>query len=187
MLAVVPVLLWAGYCHAVVATTIAGDADPPSLGSMRELGSDGARTAVLTVASLSIPTVVLLVTVQGVGSLSPSEVSGGGGALFVLGGTVTVCLALAIVYLFPGALAVLATDGSLAEALDPRGRLHVYRHSAYFLTWTVAFVVGGIGATLFGVVLANRGALGLFALVVSVYTSLVAARLTGAGYRRVVG
>ncbi|WP_435364154.1 DUF4013 domain-containing protein [Haloarchaeobius sp. DYHT-AS-18] len=186
LLAVAPLVLWAGYCHRLVATTIEGATELPPARSLRGLARDGVRTAAVTGIYLSVPTAVLLVTVRGAGSLSPADVSGVGGAVFVLGTTVTLCLALAIVYLYPGALAALADGEPLVTALDPRGRGYVYRDSAYFLTWVVAFTVGTLGATLFGVVLAGRGVGGLLALAVTVYTSQVAARLVGVGYGRVV-
>ncbi|WP_435333131.1 DUF4013 domain-containing protein [Haloarchaeobius sp. TZWWS8] len=185
VLLVGPVLVWAGYCRRVVGQHPDGTDGLPEPGSVRELAGAGVATGVLTAAYLVVPTVILLVTVAGVQSVAPASVRGGGGLVFLTGSTVSVVVALAVSYLYPGALGRLASGSSFSNALDPRQRGTVYRDPTYLVTWASATTVGVLGAAVFGVALTNRGPLGLLAALVSVYASLVASRLVGLGWHRV--
>ncbi|WP_435063734.1 DUF4013 domain-containing protein [Halobaculum sp. EA56] len=163
---VLPLVPVVGYLVRVLGA--AGDADDPSrLPSFRSAGSllrDGLVGSLLAVGFLLVPVVVLAVTFGG-------AVSGGAGGagidpttplgygVTLVGGTVTLLLAVAVVYPLPAVLAAYARAdpeaGTLARvraALSPGRLRRVVSTGRYFYAWTVGAVL-----VLFGLALAGAG------------------------------
>ncbi|MFC7098830.1 DUF4013 domain-containing protein [Halobaculum marinum] len=158
----VPLIPVMGYLVRVLGA--AGDAeDPGRLPTFRSpvsLLRDGLVGCLLALVFLLVPVVLLVVTVGGAlsggavgGPLDPRTPIGYGATL--IGGTVTLLLAVAIVYPLPAVLAGYArADGELGtvarvRAAFSRRRLWASVTSArYFYAWTVGVVLLLLGAGL---------------------------------------
>lgn len=184
LVAPLPLVAWAGYCRHVVATTVADRDDPlPSFGRPRERLRDGVAFLGVTLAYLAVPTLVLLVTVEGATRVDPATLTMERGSVLVLGSTLTMFVALAVGYVYPAVVArrVASADAPL---LDPRGLLYVVRNPSYLVAWAAAMVVAFVGFGVSGQLFGGHSVAGLLAGLVAVYASVVAARLVGIGYVR---
>lgn len=178
LLAPLAAALVVGYHVRVLGA--AGDADDPSsLPSFRRpfaLLRDGVVAGAVAVAVLLVPVGVLVVTVGGAASGA-----GGGGptdpttplgyGVTLVGGTVSLLLAVALAYPLPAILAGYARS-------DPEGTLHervgaavaterlrrLVASGRYFYAWTVGAVLLGFGASLAGADARPIRLLGFFGL-----------------------
>ena len=162
----VPLIPVVGYLVRVLGA--AGDAeDPGRLPTFRSPASllrDGLVGCLLAVAFLLAPVVLLVVTVGGAlsggaaaGPIDPTTPLGYGATL--IGGTVTLLLAAAIVYPLPAVLAGYArgdpTGGTVARIRGAFSRRRLWASvtsGRYFYAWTV-----GVVLLLFGIGLASAG------------------------------
>ncbi|NHN59386.1 MULTISPECIES: DUF4013 domain-containing protein [Halorussus] len=185
VLALVPVVLLAGYALAVVRESAASEGEtpptadaPPRFADFRGLAADGARALAVAVGYLFVPAAALAVTVGGAGAGARPEAVGT--TLFVFGaGTVVLFVSLSFAYLLPAALAGVAETGRLRSGVD-RGRLiRSARDGRYFVGWVAALVVAGLAV----VGLGSLAALGrpgeVVALAAGFYVVVVVARLVG--------
>jgi hypothetical protein len=196
---VVAAVAWLGFLGRVLASIInpdlasgdgalvdvPGDASElPAFGGVRDLLATGAPVVLASVPYLAAPFLLLYVTVLGLGGIAPESLQGGGGIALLVGGTVSFLLALAFVYVYPAALRELAATGSVRRALAPWTFRDVLAHAAYLYAWTAALTIGILALATYGSVLTSSGVFGLVAALAAGYTSAVAARLAGMGYRR---
>lgn len=160
----VPLIPVVGYLLRVLGD--AGDAsDPGRLPSFRAPGRllrDGLVGSLLVVGFLLVPVVVLLVTFVGAlegnaggAGIDPTTPLGYGVTL--VGGTVTLLLAVAAVYPLPAVLAAYAraeTDAGtvtrVRKALSPGSLRRTVSTGRYFYGWTIGAVLLLIGLSLAG-------------------------------------
>lgn len=143
-LAVFPPLVLRGYYVRAVRTGLDGEAAAPSFVDWGALVRDGARSLVLSAVYLA-PAMLLLAagTVAGfalvTGRVTTSETKGVVAAVGLVGvAFLLVGYLLVYTYLRPAALAVLAAEGRLRPALDPRRALDVARNRRYGGGWILA-------------------------------------------------
>lgn len=159
--AMVPVI---GYLVRVLGA--AGEADDPAtLPSFRRpvgLFRDGLVAGALSIAVLLVPVTVLLVTVGGAasgaaggGPIDPTTPLGYGVTL--VGGTVSLLLAVGVAYPLPAILAGYARAGSdatvrarVAEGVSFGSLRRTATSGRYFYAWTVGAVLLAFGAALSG-------------------------------------
>jgi len=173
----VPFLAVAGYLARVLATTAQTPSHlTPERPAWRPLGAlltDGVRLTVTAVGYLSVPVLLLTVTLGGpLEAVDPTGTTDG--VLFILGTTVATVLAFTISYPLPAALVAVATDRSLRAAVDTTRIAAATRDAGYLVATVLAG--GGLGVV-FGVYAPlNTVALGF---VLAFYAEVVAAAAIG--------
>lgn len=164
LLTPIATVLVVGYLVRVFAS--AGEAeDPATLPTFRRpigLLRDGLVASALSIAVLLVPVVVLLVTVAGAtsggaggGPIDPTTPLGYGVTL--VGGTMSLLLAIGVAYPLPAMLAGYARADSaatvrtrVAEGISFRGLRRTATSGRYFYAWTVGAVLLAFGAALAG-------------------------------------
>ncbi|WP_257297931.1 DUF4013 domain-containing protein [Haloarchaeobius sp. FL176] len=179
-----PLVAWAGYCRHVVASTVADrDAPLPSFGSVRDRLRDGLLLVAVTAVYLAVPGATLLVTVQGASRIDPATITMETGSIVLLGSTISMFVALAVGYVYPAVVAR-RLDREDAPLFHPGGLLYIIQNPSYLVAWAAAMVVAFVGLGVSGQLFGGRSLAGLLAGLVTVYASVVAARLVGIGYVR---
>lgn len=174
----VPFVAVAGYLARVLAVASDDDriaeTERPGWRPVGPLLADGVRLTATAVAYLAVPTVLAVVTLGG--PLERFDPAGTGeGGLLLVGSTVTLFTALALVYPLPAALVAVARTRELRAALDRRLLGVATRDGGYLF----AVLVGGAGL---GLAAAAYDALNAVAagFVVAFYVEVVAAAGVGA-------
>lgn len=177
VLAVVPVVVLAGYAVTVLRASAAGADAPPGFADARALAADGLRAVAVAVGYLFVPVVALALTVGGRGPGGPVSVES---ALFVyVAGTVVLVASLSFAYLLPAALAEVARRRTLRAAADPAAVRRIAADAGYFVGWVAAATVASVAVALASALAAVGRPGGVAALAVAGYALVAVARLLG--------
>ncbi|GAA0258857.1 DUF4013 domain-containing protein [Halobaculum roseum] len=178
LLSPVAIVAVVGYLVRVLGA--AGDADDPvTLPTFRRplsLLRDGLVASAVSIAVLLVPVVVLLVTVGGAvsgaaggGPVDPTTPLGYGVTL--VGGTVSLLLAVGIAYPLPAILAGYAradpagtVRARVAAGISSRSLRRTVTSGRYFYAWTVGAVLLAFGAALAGAGSRTARLVGFFGL-----------------------
>ncbi|MEM4782246.1 MAG: DUF4013 domain-containing protein [Halalkalicoccus sp.] len=139
LLALVPAL---GYLIAVVRATLTERPRLPPV-SLRASLSEGFAASSICLLYGLVPLSVGAITIT-LATETTIDPAGGASILFLTGSTVTLFIVLAGLYFLPIALCRYSTEG-LREALPDPSLVRAGTHAAYFVGWTSALVLFGVG------------------------------------------
>lgn len=185
---VLPLLPLYGYLLEVLVASERGTPPHPFLPDIPRLIVRGAEAAVVAVAYLAVPLVVLLVTVYGATTAVSGGLTGTPSVLtFYAGSTAVLCIAFVGAYLCPIGLLRLGTEGSVRAAFDPATLRRVGGHAGYFAGWTAGSILLGVAGAL-GVGISSIPRVGpVVAALVIAYGAMVAFHVWGRGAARAAG
>lgn len=182
---VLPLIPLLGYLVRVLVRSADGEPDPPAfVTGLSDLLRLGIGATAVAVAYLTIPVVLLVVTVNGALEFS-GELDGlVPGLLFFSGSTIVLVVSLLAAYLFPVALLAYGRERRLRAAVDRATLTSLARRLNVFVGWVLAFVVVSVGAgvarQLFG--LTRLGP--VLAALVAAYTLVLASHYFGRAVAR---
>lgn len=149
---VVPQVFLGGYVVAVVGAVLAGREEPPEFENWKQLGIDGLKAVLVSIA-YSIPLIVALFVFIVIGALTgafaeqsstagPQAVSG---ILTLLFGLVTMIYSLVMYYVLPAAIINYVREGELAAAFQFGTIREMTVNGDYLVAWLLAAVVSFVG------------------------------------------
>ncbi len=172
-LPLVPFVFVLGYLVRVLGATAAGEDSRPGFRPVWPLLRDGIVALIIVFAYLTVPLILLTVTI--LVAASGADVTDGleSALVFQIGSTVTLILALAFAFPIPAALAAYATGG-IRRAFDRRLLHRAVSDGGYFYAFVVGIVVLAVVIASYEPL--NAVALGFF---VAFYVEMVVAALWG--------
>lgn len=151
---VIPTILLAGYLLRVLRRSARGESTPPRFDDWSGLLGDGVRGVLVSAVYSLVPLLGIAIVVTGVVTLGTDFAVVGFFALAV-GGLVTICLALAALYVAPAALANVAEQRTFGAGFEWAAIRPVIETGEYAAAWLVALLAvlaGGALASLLTVV-----------------------------------
>lgn len=151
--AIVPrVLLW-GYLVTVVAAVLAGQDEPPDFDDWKQIGVDGLKAVLVTLA-YSIPLIVLVFVIAVVTGLTGSIAGQAGSSgpvtvaeiIWVVFGLFVALYSLVMYYVLPAAIVNYVREDDVAAAFHLRTISDIAFDGDYLVAWLLAAIVLVVGS-----------------------------------------
>lgn len=144
VLAVIPGVFVAGYLVRTLRASAQGEETPPAFDDWRDLGADGLKATLISIAYGLVPAVIGggLILLGGVGLFAggDSGLATGAGALTMLvGALLAFALGLIAAYVVPAALANYAETGALGDGFAFGEIRRTLTTGTYATAWLVGF------------------------------------------------
>lgn len=172
----IPLFLVWGYVIQVVDRTSHGDDEAPVFENWSELTVDGAKAFVVLLTYAIVPLLVGIALATALWAATGGTPGSTGAAGFVLGGFVTVGVAIAAMYAAPAGIANVASKRRIRAGFDRETLRPVLASGTYATRWLLALGIVLVGSFVTGVlstipfVGAILGAIvGFYALVAAYY------------------
>lgn len=179
-LALVPQVLVVGYALRVIAASSREDPRPPAFSGWVRLAADGLLGLAVAAAYLFVPAIVLLVTAGGLSMGRFTDPTVGATPLVVvLGATAVLAILLVFGYVFPAAVAAVATDGRARSAAQFERLGGTVRRVSYLVGWATTVGLVLVGGSLTAALLRRPGITTVAGLFVAFYVQISAAYLVG--------